>query len=260
MLEGLAPKLGLGLLQRQNGRVRLLNRIMVESSHEKFVVNDSAEVYQEAEQWDIDGNLRSVREAKRQADIVLSHLHSHECQPGRTYKPAKFVQKYARACIDAGADIFVQQGAHRGVGGVEIYKNKAIIYDPGDFIKMSDTTTRLPIDFYLNEQYAEYGDNLADWNASPSDAFDARAKAGLWKELKPKIIGSVVAVCVFGEKKELREMRFYAVTHSTGRSQGGRPMLAGNDHGKRIIEHLQHMSAPYGTKISYRDGVGYLTP
>ena len=99
-----------------------------------------------------------------------------------------------------GADIFVQQGAHRGVGGVEIYKNKVIMYDPGDFIKMSDTTTRIPIDFYLNEQYAEYGHNLRDWNATPSEAFDARAKAELWKELKPEIDGSVVAICVFGVK------------------------------------------------------------
>jgi hypothetical protein len=38
----------------------------------------------------------------------------------------------------------------------------------------------------------------------------------------------------------------------------GRPMLAEPELGKKIINDLVKLSEPFGTKIQYRNGVGYV--
>ena len=91
-----------------------VSHLGVSTRVDKIVVEDECGVYHEAEQRDVEGNLRSVRDARKQADYVLVHLHSHEWEPksaGALFRPARFVRTFAKACIDAGADVFVQQGA-----------------------------------------------------------------------------------------------------------------------------------------------------
>jgi poly-gamma-glutamate capsule biosynthesis protein CapA/YwtB (metallophosphatase superfamily) len=63
-------------------------------------------------------------------------------------RPAKLVTNFARSCIEAGADVFIGQGSHAKPRGIELYKKRPIFYDPGDFIGMSNTVTRLPADFF----------------------------------------------------------------------------------------------------------------
>ena len=57
--------------------------------------------------------------------------------------PADFLVTFARAMVDAGADIFVGHGPHV-LRGVEIYKGKPILYSLGDFIFQNETLLRLP--------------------------------------------------------------------------------------------------------------------
>ena len=42
------------------------------------------------------------------------------------------------------------------------------------------------------------------------------------------------------------------------RSQSGFPMLADDETGRRIIDLLAELSAPFGTKIEFKDGVGFV--
>lgn len=228
----------------------------------KFVVGEKPRVYRVAEESDVEANLRSIKDARRQADYVLVHVHYHEWELGKGMEvPAEFIPPFARKCIDAGADAFIGQGAHT-LRGIEIYKNKPIFYDPGDFLSMSITTTKLPADFYWNSCYGECTPEMRGWEATPADAFDARilarARARRLPERPPsEVRGAVVANCIFGEKRRLAEMKLYPVTMiREPRSQTGRPILADAEMAKKIINYMRELSSPYGTEIEFKDGIG----
>ena len=127
---------------------------------------------------------------------------------------------------------------------------------------MSNTVTRLPSDFYWR---AGYSPEVRKWEATTADAFDARMPL-LYpeKQLSPPggcfsapVPGAIIGVCSFGEGGELAELKIYPVTllHEP-RPQSGRPMLADEEMGRKIIDYLGELSAPYGTKIEYKDGIG----
>ena len=52
--------------------------------------------------------------------------------------PADFIPIFARAVIDAGADVFVGHGPHV-LRGIEIYKGKPIFYSLSNFIFQNET-------------------------------------------------------------------------------------------------------------------------
>lgn len=208
---------------------------------------------------DAEGNLISIREARKQADYVLVHLHNHEWDPDKGLStPPSFVSSFAKASIEAGADVFIAEGSHSRLRGIELYKNKPIFYDPGDFMAMTDTVTRLPADFYLNHGYSSRRSS----EATPSDAFSARR--ALPKPLNPpggyhtaKVLGSIVGVCSFGSEGNLNELKLYPVTMSGGsKYQSERPILASTEMGKSIIDYMVELSAPFGTKITFDNGIG----
>ena len=168
--------------------------------------------------------------ARRQADWVLVNVHNHEWDPAENLgAPAHFLPPFARACIDAGADVFVAQGSHALLRGLEIYKNKPIFYDPGDFMAMMGTVSKLPADSYFRPGY---GPEVRDWRATTSDGCDARE--ALPKPLSPaggyrsaRVFGSVVAVCAFDGDRKITELKLYPFTLVTQpRSQAGLPLMA----------------------------------
>ena len=89
-------------------------------------------------QEDLDRIYKHVREARRQADIVVVALHDQS--HGLGIHP--YIDTFAHGVIDAGADIyFCNAGEHRGV---EIYKGKALIYgQPGLFLQ-TEAVTHVP--------------------------------------------------------------------------------------------------------------------
>lgn len=259
-MKQLAIKLGWWVLQ--SGKTWLFHPAGLHNTIYKFVEGDEPGISTVAEEDDVDGNLRSIRDARRQADYVLVHVHNHEWDPDKGLSvPPKFIPPFARACIDAGADIFIGQGSHALLRGIEIYKNRPILYDPGDFIAMSNTVTRLPADFYLR---AGYGPEARRWGATPADAFDARA--GLPPPLNPPggyrsapVVGSIVAVCSLAEDGGLTEMKLYPVTMvREPRSRSGLPILADGEMAEKIIEYLGELSSPFRTKIEFKDGIGLI--
>ena len=68
---------------------------------------------------------------------------------------------------------------------------------------------------------------------------------------------SVVAVAEF-EGDEVIEIRLYPIElgWKAPRSQRGTPRIAPEALGRKIIEHLAELSAPFGTQIDYEDGIG----
>jgi poly-gamma-glutamate synthesis protein (capsule biosynthesis protein) len=263
----------LGWWLEKIGKTWLLSRAGLHMAITRFVEGDRPGVHTVADERDAEGNLRAITEARRQADWVLVHLHNHEWEPGRDLSvPPEFTTVFARACIDAGANVFIGQGSHSLLRGIEIYRNRPIFYDTGDFMAMSNSVTKLPADFYLRPGY---GEEVQSPRATTADALDARE--ALPKPVNPpggyasgKVVGSVVAVCRFDVSGDVCGIRLYpctlggAIGAEAGaahgpRSQCGIPRLADASTGRRIIEYLGELSSPFGTKVCYSDGIGEIT-
>ncbi len=193
------------------------------------------------------GDLReiaaAVHEARQRADWVIVTSHSHEGTSDREV-PAEFVVTFARAMIDAGADLWVGHGPHV-LRGIEIYRGKPIFYSLANFVFQNEPVEHLPAEFYTDLDLPS--------DTMPSAGFDRRnersrggfpAQQVYWE--------SVVASPVFADGR-LARIVLHPITLGYGKSraQRGRPMLATPADGRRIIEHLAALSKPYGVTVSY---------
>jgi len=117
--------------------------------------------------------LASIRNARKQADLVIVYEHNHvfdkpfstimlEELPERL-GPPDWLKKWTHAEVDAGADIIVMHGAPL-LHGVEIYHGRPIFFDLGNFIFQAppiDTLLDEPIDWESVVAYVEFqGKNL----------------------------------------------------------------------------------------------------
>lgn len=227
----------------------------------KFTERDEPGISTVADEDDVEGNLRAVRDAARQADYVLVHLHSHESHPDKGADvPAVFIPPFAKACIDAGAHIFIGEG-RESPKGIEIYKGKPIFYGPGGLMGMSFTVTRHPADYYARPGYSP---EIRRGDATPADGYDVRETYPKFLNppgLPPSTIydGAVISHCSLGEDGKLTEMKIYPFTVvRKPRSRCGLPLLADGKAAERIISHVGELSTPYGTKIEYKDGAGFV--
>ena len=263
LIKKLAVKFGWWVTQV--GDEWLFNPAGMHMALSRFVVQDEPGVTPIVNENDAADNIRSIKEARRQADWVIVHLHNHEWDPDKGLDfPPKFVPPFARACIDAGADVFVAEGSHSLLRGIEIYKNKPIFYDPGDFFKGIGRTTRLHSDFY---SMPGMGEAAQSWQATPMDGIEAASKI-LGQPMNPpggyysgRVQGSVLPVCVFGDDRSLIEIKLYPVTHLPGpSSRRGLPLLAEAEEAKELIEYLSELSAAFGTEVEFKDGIGLVKP
>src|SRR5262249_34899207 len=177
---------------------------------------------------DADAVLRQIREARRQADWVIFSFHSHEFGAGGRLtaatdvgmeEMADFYVEFARAAIDAGADVVAGHGPHLTLG-VEIYCGRPILYSLGNFIFQNDTVEVFPA-----EAYQRFG---LSHEATPADFLDTRtdgerrgfpASREFWE--------GVCAECEFRDRT-LATVRLHPLDLGHGRSRAsrGRPLIA----------------------------------
>jgi poly-gamma-glutamate capsule biosynthesis protein CapA/YwtB (metallophosphatase superfamily) len=215
----------------------------------------------EVNRADADANLRWIREAKRQADWVIFSFHSHEFgSAGRLSattdvdmeEPAQFATEFARAAVDAGADVVAGHGPHLTLG-VEIYKGRPILYSLGNFVFQNDT-----VDVFPAESYARFG---LGHDATPADFLDARtggdtrgfpAAAQFWE--------GFAATCEF-RGRTLAELRLHPLDLGYGRprAQRGRPVLAGGEVADRILRRVQRLSARHGAEVAIDGATAFVS-
>ncbi len=92
--------------------------------------------------------LQAITTLKKNVDVVIISLH---WGPNMREQPSQKFIEAAHEFIDAGADILHGHSAHI-FQGIEIYKNKLIMYDTGDFIDdyMVDPILRNDRSFLFN--------------------------------------------------------------------------------------------------------------
>ena len=213
-----------------------------------LVVGDSAGTTSVPDSTDVREIAAVVRSASVLADYVIVTIHAHEGGRNRSM-PAPFLEIFARAMIDAGADVFVGHGPHV-LRGIELYKGKPILYSLGDFIFQNETLLRLP-----GENYATYrlgtDAQVADFNAArySNDTRGFPADREIWE--------AVVAIPEF-RGDTLTALTLHPITLGFGQPAAvrGRPMFADRELGKKIINDLTERSRAYGTEIVWRENEG----
>jgi len=209
-----------------------------------FEAADEAGEFTTASPRDLKRFEKLIDEAKRQADVVLVSIHTHEMKDGHKDLPPDFLVEFARHCIDHGAHAIIGHGPHI-LRGLEIYKQCPIFYSLGNFIFHNETVPSLPADFY--EKY-----NL-DGDVHVAEALETRS-AGDTRGLgaNPKVAHSVIARW---EMKDghLTQIELIPIEMGFGekRYQRGWPRLTKST---APLKELQQLSEPFGTRLQIRNG------
>jgi poly-gamma-glutamate capsule biosynthesis protein CapA/YwtB (metallophosphatase superfamily) len=206
----------------------------------------------EPDKDDVAEIARVVKSASTLADIVVVSLHCHESGAGRAV-PADFISVFAKAVIDAGADVFVGHGPHV-LRGIEIYKGKPIFYSLANFIFQNEAVLRMPADSY--EEYDLGPDALT------ADYLDARYDHDRRSFPADREYWDSVLASTKWQGDRLVEVALHPITLGFGqpRSTRGRPKLAAGADATRILEMLSSRSKALGTSVIVKGGVGYITP
>jgi hypothetical protein len=198
---------------------------------------------------DLQDTLKSIKNGKEYSDFMIATIHAHQGDSVLQSflfedHPPDFLVELAHASIDNGADAFVGHGPHI-LRGIEIYKGKPIFYDLGEFFREWDWS--------------------CDCNVSPNgDVTQAESVVrGLEARgvVEPINYESAIALSRF-DKGQLQEVRVYPIwaRHDGPLSRRGLPMTAPPEIAQRILQRLQKLSEPFGTKIAIDGNVGVIRP
>ena len=241
----------LDLPAEKNGRINFFDTIIE--------LGKSNDLISEPNMADLEGNIKVIEDARKNADYVFVSVHNHDkLRPGIMYFDdtieyiAKFVEDFSRKAIDAGADAILGHGTHC-LNGIEVYKGKPIFYGLGNFISQNYQANPKPYDWY-------------EARGLHKEAFPDESKGGLYPTLEPeaekrrarRLSTSVVAKILY-KNKQPKEIILYPIEMERGEKQGGRPYLVDGDSANEILTRLARLSGNYGTKISIKKGMGTIT-
>ncbi|MGE5542249.1 MAG: CapA family protein [Bacillota bacterium] len=212
---------------------------------------------------DLEGNIRSIQEAKAMAGLVMVAHHFNISEGPRGDKPPAFAREFAHAAIDAGADMYLGHGWHKTLG-IEVFRGKPIFYGLGNLFAQSQFIRRVPYDSY--ETWGHDVTRLPSLNPA-----DEPLHPGLDRSSETWWSSAVIEVN-FDPDGDVQTMTFYPVelgrqvsssalvTRRTGRGKTqhaeGRPLIATGQNARRVLERLRTLSEPFGTVIKIDGDVG----
>lgn len=165
----------------------------------------------DAEAWD--RNLGAIREAAGNSDVLISYQHYQtDAGPG-------WQERWARAAVDAGADLYISHGEPR-LAGVEAYGGGLILYGLGNFI----FHTRTDVGNYPREVWESV---VVTLNLAADGVREAA--------FVPVVLNEGTPGELFFETR-------------------GYPEVADGDVGSAILERLAGLSAELGTRLELSDG------
>ncbi|MDX8522741.1 CapA family protein [Mesorhizobium dulcispinae] len=222
----------------------------------RYKAGDKPGYSYEPDPRDIHNILRNVRRGKQISDFCIVTNHGHE--PGEwSLEPADYEQSFARRTIDAGADAYIVHGPHV-LRGIEIYKGRPILYSLGNFF-CQDLRTPVGADMY--DVYDKDPRITTDAEVTIDEVAKGypTAEGLLGAQSGPSFYESVVAVSRF-ERNQLAELKLYPVElrRLNRFANRGVPRLAEGEHGKSILERVQRLSEPFGTRIKIENNIGLI--
>ena len=215
----------------------------------QFVLDDKNFVETKPDPIDEERILNEIREAKRQADVVLFSLHTHEMNGKNFFSIPQFVTTMTHEAIDAGASVVIGHGPHM-LRGVEVYNGGVILHSLGNFIFQTETIAAQPYDAFVKmrlSQDTRVGEYMN--NRSKNDTVGYPAMPDIWRAF---------AAGWTLEDGRITEMKLYPIElgmHAS-RAQRGWPRLS---RSMETLEKIRELSAELNTKVEIRDGVGHVT-
>ena len=185
--------------------------------------------------------------ARRRTDVLMVALHNHDVTHNRTYgiqdtTPANDQIMFHRA-IEAGADLVLGSGPHV-LRGIEIYKGKPIFYSLSDFIYQYRTPDRIPVDLiHQRDLEMPRPTNVSVW-----DRRDSR-----------EVMEGLLVRMTFNQDK-LRRIQLIPIAIDDEGPLYGVPHLVSDARAKAMLQLMQRLSAPYGTKIEDKGWYGEIEP
>ena len=213
-----------------------------------FVLGEENKIVSDPNETDMKRIEAEIKEARKQADIVLVSLHAHETDTEDTTIPAQFIEKFAKRCIDAGASAMIGHGPHE-LRGIEIYHGGLILYSLGNFLFETETVELQPYDAYVNKNMP--------LDTKVGAYMDQRSKNGtVGYGVLENIWRSVMAAWTMEDGK-ITQIQLYPISLDmyASRPHKGVPHVV---HEDQVLHYLAELSAPFGTKIYIRDHVGYI--
>ena len=208
-------------------------------------------IYHSLHERDREALLAGVSEANSTADWVILALHAHQARAGNrnTSETPRFLQQFARDCVETGADAVVVTGPHT-LRGIEVYRNRPIFYSLGNFFFQEEIIYRMPESVDQTVE-STVPDVRGDDAASETDS-TVTHDADNWR--------SIVPVCEFEGGGTLTGITLYPCTLQprASLSRRGRPVLARDDTAQSILQTVAERSAPYGTTIDTEENIGTL--
>ena len=166
---------------------------------------------------DWDRNLASVRAAREQSDVVIVYQHF------QTDAEDGWQETWARAAIDAGADIYISHGEPT-LSGVEVYEGGLILYGLGNFI------------FHTKTELGRYSPDV--WESVIAEVLvDDRGATDV--TFTPVVLDPGSEGPLFFETR-------------------GYPEVASGEVGELILARLLELSVPYGTTLELVGGKAML--
>ena len=200
------------------------------------------------DQRDMERIEKEIREARRQADVVLVSLHAHECDGLETNVPSRFVEDFCRACIDAGANAVLGHGPHE-LRGIELYKGGVIFYSLGNFLFETETVEFQPFDAYYNKKMAP--------DTKVGQYMDARSQGGTRGLAVQEWIWKAVMAGFTVVDGRITQVQLYPIDLGQKKSRGqkGTPVLSDDSD---TLSYLASLAQPYGTHIRIENSVGII--
>lgn len=214
----------------------------------RFVPGEKVDFSLTYNKKDIKRITSAIKIARRNSRLVIASIHEHTGS-NKAQAPTKALEKFARACIDAGADAFFGTGPHR-LWGIEIYKKKPIFYSLGNFFFHNGGGGQYP-----PELYQRFG---LSFDTRDTTILDEKVIKNYFN--KDCFWESIVPFITYENGNELKEIKLYPVL--LGRQEPiyrqGTPALAEKKEADTIIKNITKLSEPYQTAIELKKGSGVI--
>ena len=162
---------------------------------------------------DVERVLAAIRLAATHARTVIVYQHDHYWEEDRSQTPA-WKKIFARACIDAGASIFVSHGVPQ-LHGLEIHRGRPIFYGLGSLI------------FHTITKPGHYAPEV--WQSVVADLIQADDGRMVSLRLRPVLLNEHgTDLARFNETR-------------------GAPRPARGAEARRVLEYFAAQSAEFGT-------------
>lgn len=216
----------------------------------KFVLGDSFGFTTFAYQEDLDRLYKGIRDARRQADVVVVALHDQI----HGENVHDYIRTTAYGSIDAGADIFLCNGGI--VRGIEIYNGKAIIHGTTGFCFQNSQVTHVPASV-MRRKGLPPGSTAADFVRARAEGHVQSERAGGLGAHMPAGSDALVQAVVFDQQGHVKEVRVYPIERMRG-TRHGIPRLVepGSEIFNTVMQKTTEQCKCLGTQFEVRDSYG----